>query len=94
MTYASAGHPPPVRACHHDPIRLLVGADAPPLVAGLVHDLAGEQGEVLPAGVVLVAYSDDPVERHGANPDDRLLTLRALVDAASDPARGPGCRRR
>jgi hypothetical protein len=42
LTYASAGHPPPVLIWHNDPTRLLHGADAPPLGVGVAGELVVE----------------------------------------------------
>ena len=86
LTYASAGHPPPVLTCHGEPTRLLHEADAPPLgVEGTDHGVR-EHKEVLPVGAVLVAYSDGLVERRGVDVDSQLALLRAIVEEACDPS--------
>lgn len=89
ITYASAGHPPPVLICHGDPTRLLAPADAPPLGVGAAQDVVAHTEE-LPVGAVLVAYSDGLVERHGADFDDQLALLLGVVTAACDPDRAAG----
>jgi serine phosphatase RsbU (regulator of sigma subunit) len=86
LTYASAGHPPPVLTCHGDPTRLLREASTPPLGAGAADVTAEEHQEVLPVGAVLVAYSDGLVERRGADFGDQLALLREIVDTACNPA--------
>jgi serine phosphatase RsbU (regulator of sigma subunit) len=48
---------------------------------------APEHRTVLPAGAVLVAYSDGLVERHAADLEEQLHLLRRSVDAAVEPAR-------
>jgi serine phosphatase RsbU (regulator of sigma subunit) len=88
LTYASAGHPPPVLTCHGDPTELLAQATSPPLGVGVAGDLATEHTVVVPVGAVLVAYSDGLVERHDRALDRQLQILAATVTAACDPARG------
>lgn len=85
LTYASAGHPPPVLHCHGGATRLLREADAPPLGVGAAERTVCEHVEVLPVGAVLVAYSDGLIERRGADLDDQLALLRQVVEAACDP---------
>ena len=87
LTYASAGHPPPVLTCHGDPTRLLELASSPPLGVGAAGDLVVEHREVLPPGAVVVAYSDGLVERHVKSWDDQLALLQKTVTGACDPAR-------
>jgi len=85
LTYASAGHPPPVLTCHGDPTRLLEHAVAPPLGIGAPGRDVVEREEVLPVGAVLVAYSDGLVERRGTDLGERLSLLQTIVDEACDP---------
>ena len=85
LSYASAGHPPPVLSCHGDPARLLHEADAPPLGVGAAERSVQEHRRELPVGAVLVAYSDGLVERRGTDLDDRLALLRRVVEAACHP---------
>jgi serine phosphatase RsbU (regulator of sigma subunit) len=87
LTYASAGHPPPVLTCHGDPTRLLEPASSPPLGVGLAGELATEHRFVLPLGAVVVAYSDGLVERHAESLDEQLELLQTTVTIACDPAR-------
>ncbi len=87
LTYASAGHPPPVLTCHGDPTRLLEPCSSPPLGVGVAGELATEHRFVLPLGAVVVAYSDGLVERHGESLDEQLELLQTTVTIASDPAR-------
>ena len=87
LTYASAGHPPPVLTCHGDPTRLLEHASSPPLGVGLAGELATEHRLVLPLGSVVVAYSDGLVERHGESLDEQLDLLQRTVTTACDPGR-------
>jgi sigma-B regulation protein RsbU (phosphoserine phosphatase) len=87
LLYVSAGHPPPVLACHGEPVRLLQLASAPPLGTGVAPAHAVDVKEVLPPGAVLVAYSDGLVERPDQNLDDQLRLLQASVTLACDPAR-------
>lgn len=86
LTYASAGHPPPVLTCHGDPSRLLAQADAPPLGVGSAERAVVERVEILPVGAVLVAYSDGLVERRDTDLGDRIALLQTIVDQACDPA--------
>jgi len=82
LTYASAGHPPPVLIWHSDPTRLLQVADAPPLGVGIAADHVIEHHDVLAPGAVLVAYSDGLVERRGTDLEDQLALLAGVVTAA------------
>jgi serine phosphatase RsbU (regulator of sigma subunit) len=90
LTYASAGHPPPVLIWHNDPTRLLHVADAPPLGVGVAGDLVVEYHDLLVPGAVLVAYSDGLVERRGTDLEDQLTALAAVVTAACERI-GTGC---
>ena len=87
LTYAGAGHPPPVLTCHGDPTKLLELASVPPLGIGDTAEHAVEHRLVLPVGAVLVAYSDGLVERHVESLDDQLALLQGVVTRACDPAR-------
>lgn len=86
LTYASAGHPPPLLHVH-DGVLLLAESDAPPLGTGLAHATAAEHVDVLPPGAVLVAYSDGLIERRGTDFDDQLALLTHVVQRACDPTR-------
>jgi serine phosphatase RsbU (regulator of sigma subunit) len=86
LTYASAGHPPPVLTCHGEEPTLLEKTDTPPLGAG--DGQSGRQHDaVLPRGALLVAYSDGLVERRGTDIVEQIALLRQLVDVACDPRR-------
>jgi serine phosphatase RsbU (regulator of sigma subunit) len=87
LTYASAGHPPPVLTCHGDPTHLLEAASSPPLGVGVAGELATEHRLTLPLGAVVVAYSDGLVERHEETLDDQLDLLQTTVTIACDPKR-------
>lgn len=84
LTYASAGHPPPVLIWHNDPTRLLHVADAPPLGVGVAGDLVVEYRDLLVPGAVLVAYSDGLVERRGTDLEKQLTALATVVTAACE----------
>lgn len=86
LTYASAGHPPPVLTAAGSPTRLLHLTETPPLGTGLAHALAVEHTLRLPVGATLVAYSDGLVERPDADLDAQLALLREVVHVHSDPA--------
>lgn len=88
LTYASAGHPPPVLTSHGGRTRLLHEAVAPPLGVDASERGVQEHSEVLPVGAVLVAYSDGLVERRGTDVDRQLALLREVVDEACDPTSG------
>lgn len=92
LTYASAGHPPPVLTCHGDPTRLLEMASTPPLGVDVAGELATEHRLVLPIGAIVVAYSDGLVERHAESLDDQLDILQRTVTRACDPARAGSAR--
>jgi serine phosphatase RsbU (regulator of sigma subunit) len=79
LTYASAGHPPPVLIWHDDPTRLLHVADAPPLGVGIAGEHVVEHRDALAPGAVLVAYSDGLVERRGTDLEDQLKALTSVV---------------
>jgi serine phosphatase RsbU (regulator of sigma subunit)/anti-sigma regulatory factor (Ser/Thr protein kinase) len=75
---ACAGHPPPVIAYPDGHVELLEGARGLPLGTGA--DVKYRQQTVaLPAGSVLVLYTDGLVERRGRSIDEGLADLRAAV---------------
>jgi serine phosphatase RsbU (regulator of sigma subunit) len=86
LTYASAGHPPPVLTCHGDPTTLLEMTSAPPLGVGVAGEFVTEHRVELPIGAIVVAYSDGLVERHDVHLDDQLAILQRTAAAACDPA--------
>jgi serine phosphatase RsbU (regulator of sigma subunit)/anti-sigma regulatory factor (Ser/Thr protein kinase) len=75
---ASAGHPPPIVAYADGRVDLLEGGRGLPL--GVVPDTRYRQTTVeLPAGSVLLLYSDGLVERRGHSIDEGLDRLCAAV---------------
>lgn len=88
LTYASAGHPPPVLIWHNDPTRLLNIADAPPLGVGVAHQHVVEHHDLLVPGAVLAAYSDGLVERRDADLEEQLHVLARTVAAACERVDG------
>jgi serine phosphatase RsbU (regulator of sigma subunit) len=81
ITLASAGHPPAVIKEPGAPARLSGLRPGPPLGAGPGRIPQAEQ--TLPAGSVLVLYSDGLVERRGEDLDVGLHRLRDAVDRAT-----------
>jgi serine phosphatase RsbU (regulator of sigma subunit)/anti-sigma regulatory factor (Ser/Thr protein kinase) len=76
-----AGHPPPVVAYPDGRVELLDAARGLPLGTGIDSKYRQESIE-LPAGSVLVLYTDGLVERRGKSIDDGLADLRAAVASA------------
>ena len=87
LSYAGAGHPPPVLTSHGGPVRLLSSSDAPPLGVGTVENDVTVHTEELAIGAVLVAYTDGLVERHDADVEVQLAMLQEAVAAACHPTR-------
>lgn len=87
LRYANAGHPPPVLTAHNAPTVMLEVTTTPPLGVGVAGAFVAEHELALPAGAVLIAYSDGLIERRGTNFDDQLALLSAVVTAACDPCR-------
>ena len=84
---SSAGHPPPVVAYPDGSVALLEQARGLPLGTGIPTKYRQETIE-LPAGTVLVLYTDGLVERRGRSIDDGLRDLQvAILDAPKDPDR-------
>jgi serine phosphatase RsbU (regulator of sigma subunit)/anti-sigma regulatory factor (Ser/Thr protein kinase) len=83
--YTSAGHPPPLVAYPDRTVELLEGARGLPL--GTVPDVRYTQAVVeLPAGSVLLLYTDGLVERRSRPLDEGLELLRtAVVEGPRDP---------
>ncbi|HEU4971819.1 MAG TPA: SpoIIE family protein phosphatase [Gaiellaceae bacterium] len=85
--FASAGHPPPAVAYPDGRVDLLEDGRGLPLGTGVRKSYRQETFE-LPAGSVVVLYTDGLVERRGRSIDEGLEALRtALVDAPKDPDR-------
>ncbi len=82
LTWAQAGHPPPV---------LVRGAWARPLerpsgiLLGASHDRYSAASVTLAAGDMLLLYTDGLVERRDASIDEGVAALAAAVRGASDP---------
>jgi serine phosphatase RsbU (regulator of sigma subunit)/anti-sigma regulatory factor (Ser/Thr protein kinase) len=84
---ASAGHPPPVVASPDGRVELLEGVRGLPLGTGIRSRYRQETRE-LPAGSVVLLYTDGLVERRGRSIDEGLDALRtAVADAPKDPDR-------
>ena len=84
---SSAGHPPPVVAYPDGRVELAEGGRGVPLGAG--PESKYRQATLrLPAGSMLLLYSDGLIERRGASIDDGLAALLAAVASApKDPDR-------
>jgi anti-sigma regulatory factor (Ser/Thr protein kinase) len=84
---ASAGHPPPIVAYPDGRIELLEGGRGLPLGTGLAAKYRQETVE-LPAGTVILLYTDGLVERRGQSIDDGFdAVVRALRESPTDPDR-------
>ena len=78
LRHSSAGHPPPVVAYPDGRVELLEGGRGLPLGTGL--DPKYRQSVVeLPAGSIVVLYTDGLVERRGSSIDDGLDALVAAM---------------
>lgn len=78
ITFSNAGHPPPL--VHHDgQTCFLSQALAPPLAAAVASRGRPQETVELPAGSVLVLYTDGLVERRQADIDDGLAELQRAV---------------
>jgi serine phosphatase RsbU (regulator of sigma subunit)/anti-sigma regulatory factor (Ser/Thr protein kinase) len=84
---ATAGHPPPLVAYPDGRIELLEGVRGLPL--GATADTRYRQESMeLPAGSVLVLYTDGLVERRGRSIDEGIAALRsAVATSPTDPDR-------
>jgi serine phosphatase RsbU (regulator of sigma subunit) len=87
LSYAGAGHPPPVVASPDGVARLLAPSDAPPLGVGTAGAGVTVHRERLPVGAVLVVYTDGLVERHDVDFEFQLAVLQEVVVAASHPTK-------
>ena len=84
---ASAGHPPPLVSTPDGRVEFLEAVRGLPLGTGIRARYRQETVE-LPAGSVLLLYTDGLVERRGRSIDEGLDVLRAaVVDAPKDPDR-------
>jgi serine/threonine-protein kinase RsbW len=86
MSFASAGHLPPLVLTAGGADFLDVDPQPPLGVAPLAPSARREQSAVLPPGAALLLYSDGLVERRGRDLDDGLARLRAAAAKAyADP---------
>ncbi len=84
---SSAGHPPPAIAYPDGRVELVENGRGLPLGTGIRTSYRQETLE-LPAGSVVVLYTDGLVERRGRSIDEGLDALRsAIADAPKDPDR-------
>jgi signal transduction histidine kinase/DNA-binding response OmpR family regulator len=79
LTYANAGHLPPLLCLPGQPTRRLVGAASPPLGIGQPGML--EERIALPTDALLVLYTDGLVEHRDSDIDTGIDDLAALVQA-------------
>ena len=81
LRFSSAGHPPPVVAYPDGRVELLEGGRGLPLGTGL-HPKYRQSVVELPAGSIVVLYTDGLVERRGHTIDDGIAALVAAIGAA------------
>jgi anti-sigma regulatory factor (Ser/Thr protein kinase) len=84
VTFANAGHPPPLVVAADGEARYVTDSLAPPLGAAPDPALYTESVFSLPAGSTLLLFTDGLVERRGASLDEGLERLKALVPAGRD----------
>lgn len=77
LSYANAGHPPPVGVLDGQPSRLLTGPVGPPL--GTADYPYTEQSVAVPPGEALLLYTDGLVERRDSGIEDRLDDLQRRI---------------
>jgi len=87
ITYARAGHLPPMLALPGSPPTPLAGASGPPLGAGPI-TLGNERVSLL-LGAVLAFYTDGLIERRGRDLDDGMTALAAELEAVAASPSGP-----
>jgi anti-sigma regulatory factor (Ser/Thr protein kinase) len=80
LRFSSAGHPPPIVAFADGRVELLEGGRGLPLGTGL-HPRYRQSVVELPAGSVVVLYSDGLVERRGHTIDEGIDALVAAIAA-------------
>ncbi|NJC69616.1 SpoIIE family protein phosphatase [Planosporangium thailandense] len=83
LTYANAGHLPPVLVSPDGSVRRLTGAAGPPLGTGPV--TLSEEQVVLPQGAILALYTDGLVERRGSDLDAGIDKLTAQLTRITAP---------
>ena len=80
LTYACAGHPPPLLLpASGDPLLLWDGR-SPPIDAAATLQARPEASRTLDAGSTLALYSDGLIERRGESLDDGILRLLTHAD--------------
>ncbi len=84
VTYARAGHLPPVLAVPGEPARALVAPGGPPLGAGPI-SLVNQRIELAP-GAAIALYTDGLIERRNRDLGEGMAALAAeLTDAIRQP---------
>jgi PAS domain S-box-containing protein len=78
LSYATAGHPPPLVTLPDGEVMLLTGGRQPPV--GIVHKTTVTPVVPFPVGASLIAYTDGLVERRGEDID---IGLTRFIDAAT-----------
>lgn len=78
LRHSSAGHPPPVVAYPDGRVELLEGGRGLPLGTGL-HPKYRQSVVELPAGSIVVLYTDGLVERRGRSIDDGIADLVTAI---------------
>jgi serine phosphatase RsbU (regulator of sigma subunit)/anti-sigma regulatory factor (Ser/Thr protein kinase) len=81
VSYASAGHPPPLLALADGTVRYLEGGRSWPLSVAVSTPRTGAATEPMPAGALLLLYTDGLIERKGESIDVGLARLEAVVAA-------------
>ena len=81
VSYASAGHPPPLLALPDGTVRYLEGGRSWPLRVTASIPRPGSATEPMPAGSLLLLYTDGLVERKGESIDVGLARLERVVAA-------------
>lgn len=77
LRYANAGHPPPLLVAPDGSVRLLGDGLSPPL--GILGDATAEGVVEVPAGSVLVVYTDGLVERRETDVERGIDRLREVA---------------
>jgi PAS domain S-box-containing protein len=83
LTFASAGHPPPLLREPSGVVRRLTDTAWPPLGSRLT--TLREERVVLPAGALLALYTDGLVERRGHDLDEGIDRLAELLGGVAGP---------
>jgi serine phosphatase RsbU (regulator of sigma subunit) len=82
VSYATAGHPPPMVRPPSGPSQVLDSGRQP--ILGVPVEEGTASMVAFPPGSVLIAYTDGLIERRGESMDVSLDRLRGFLDAASD----------